>query len=75
MDDYYASPVAADGKLFFVGTSGKVVVVDAETDGTPGGSLDRVTVNDLRSLAYATPAIAESRIYIRTVDALWAFGE
>lgn len=75
VDDYYASPVAADGKLFFVGTSGKVVVVDAETDGTPGGSLDRVTVNDLRSLAYATPAIAESRIYIRTVDALWAFGE
>jgi len=75
VDDYYASPVAADGTIYFVGASGKVAVVDADADDTAGGSLDRVTVNDLGSPSYATPAIAESRIYSRTVDALWAFGE
>jgi len=68
VDDYYASPVAADGKLFFVGVSGKVAVV------TPGGRFDVLAVNDLGSPSYATPAIGDDRIYIRTADALWAFG-
>lgn len=68
VDDYYASPVAADDKLFFVGASGKVAVVK------PGGSFDVLAVNDLGSPSYATPAIGDSRIYIRTVDTLWAFG-
>ena len=69
VDDYYASPVAADDKLFFVGASGKVAVVE------PGGSFDVLAVNDLGSPSYATPAIGDNRIYIRTVDALWAFGQ
>ena len=42
---------------------------------TPGGSFEVLAVNDLGSPSYATPAIGDSRIYIRTVDALWAFGE
>jgi hypothetical protein len=69
IDDFYASPVAADDKLFFVGASGKVAVV------RPGGSFDVLAVNDLGSPSYATPAIGDGRIYIRTVDTLWAFGE
>ena len=68
VDDYYASPVAADDKLFFVGVSGTVAVVEADDQ------LDQLTVNDLESPAYATPAIVDGRIYVRTVDALWAFG-
>ena len=35
---------------------------------------DVLAVNDLGSPSYATPAIGDSRIYIRTVDTLWAFG-
>ena len=69
IDDFYASPVAADDKLFFVRASGKVAVV------RPGGSFDVLAVNDLGSPSYATPAIGDGRIYIRTVDTLWAFGE
>ena len=68
VDDFYASPVAADDKLFFVGASGKVAVV------RPGGSFDVLAVNDLGSPSYATPAIGDGRIYIRTVNTLWAFG-
>lgn len=69
VDSYYASPVAADGKIFFVSESGKVALVKAD------GDLTVLAVNDLNSPAYATPAIADGRIYIRTADVLWAFGE
>ena len=66
---YYASPVAADGKVFFVSEAGKVAVV------RPGGSFDVLAISDLGASVYATPAIADGRIYIRTTDTLWAFGE
>ena len=69
VDSYYASPVAADDKIFFVSEQGKVAVV------RPGGGFDVLALNDLGSPAYATPAIADGRIYIRTDEALWAFGE
>jgi hypothetical protein len=31
-------------------------------------------VNDLKEDAYATPAFADGRLYVRTVEALYAFG-
>ena len=34
----------------------------------------RVVVNDLGEDTYATPAFADGRIYVRTVEALYAFG-
>lgn len=71
VDDYYASPVAADGKVYFVGVSGKVAVAEVGA----GGELQLAAVNDLRSPSAATPALATGRLYMRTADALWAFGE
>ncbi len=64
----FASPVAADGHLFFVTQRGSVAVL------TPGGDLTPVVVNVLGEDAYATPAFADGRIYIRTVSTLYAFG-
>ena len=69
VDSYYASPVAADDKIFFVSEQGKVAVM------RPGGGFDVLALNDLGSPIYATPAIGDGRIYIRTDEALWAFGE
>jgi outer membrane protein assembly factor BamB len=68
IDRYYASPVAADGKIFMVSETGKVAVLK------PGGSLGVLVVNDLGELCYATPALAQGRIYIRTLGALYCFG-
>jgi len=68
VDAYYASPVAADGKIYFVSELGLVAVVQ------PGGSIDEVVVSDLDDLTYGTPAIADQRIYIRTRNTLYAFG-
>jgi outer membrane protein assembly factor BamB len=65
----FASPVAADGHIFFTTEAGAVVVVK------PGGDITPVAVNDLAEDAYATPAFADGRIYVRTTAALYAFGQ
>lgn len=68
IDHYYASPVAADGKVFMLSETGKVVVLP------PGGSLEPLAVNDLGDDIYATPAISDGRIYLRTRGWLYCFG-
>lgn len=65
---HYASPVAADGHVFFSTEPGAVVVVD------PGGQLAPKFVNTIGEQIYATPAFADGRVYVRTTSALWAFG-
>ena len=69
IDKYYASPVAADGKVYMASEQGKVSVLK------PDGSLEAIAVNDLGESCYATPAIGkEGRIYLRTVSTLYCFG-
>ena len=68
IDNYYASPVAADGKIYCVSEGGLAVVLKA------GGSLEPLAINDLKSQCYATPAIADGRLYVRTADTLYCFG-
>jgi outer membrane protein assembly factor BamB len=65
---HYASPVAADGHIFFSTESGSVVIV------APGEDLTPKAVNVLGEEIYATPAFADGRLYVRTTSALWAFG-
>ena len=65
---YFASPIAADGHVFFVSQPGVVAVLP------PSGDLTPLVVNDLKEDTYATPAVADGRLYVRTTQALWAFG-
>jgi outer membrane protein assembly factor BamB len=67
--NFYASPVAGDGKLFFVSEEGKVAVADASD------SFDVIAVNELGERCYATPALDQRRIYVRSEKALYAFGQ
>jgi outer membrane protein assembly factor BamB len=68
-DKYYASPVAADGKIYFAANSGVVAVLKA------GGDQELLAANKLDEDIYATPAIEDGRIYVRTVSFLYCFGE
>jgi outer membrane protein assembly factor BamB len=68
IDHYYASPVAADGKIYMASEKGKVAVLQ------PGGGLEPIAVNDLDDDIYATPAISDNRIYLRTRGWLYCFG-
>jgi outer membrane protein assembly factor BamB len=68
IDKYFASPVAADDKVFVIGEAGVVSVLKA------GGDWQVLKMNDLDDEIFATPAIADGRIYIRTRGALYCFG-
>jgi outer membrane protein assembly factor BamB len=69
IDKYFSSPVAADDKVFLIGQGGQVSVLKA------GGDWEVLAVNELDDECYATPAIGDSHIYIRTRSALYAFGK
>ena len=68
LGNHFASPIAADGHVFFSTEPGAVVVLP------PGGDLKPLAVNTIGEPIYATPAVADGRIYVRTTQALWAFG-
>jgi outer membrane protein assembly factor BamB len=67
LGEYYASPVAADGKLFLASTDGKISVLKA------GGQWDVLGVNDLGEEIHATPALSDGRIYVRTRTTMYCF--
>jgi len=66
-DTYYASPVAGDGKIYIASEKGKVYVLP------PGGTLKALAINDLADNIYATPALMDGTIYLRTLSTLYAF--
>jgi outer membrane protein assembly factor BamB len=67
MDAYYSSPVAGDGKIYVASEAGKLAVIK------PGADWEVLTVNDLDEPVYATPAIEQGRIYVRTAVGLYCF--
>jgi outer membrane protein assembly factor BamB len=68
LDHYWASPVAGDGKVYMISQACKVTVLKA------AGDWETLAVNDLDDDCFSTPAIADSRLYIRTRSALYCFG-
>jgi outer membrane protein assembly factor BamB len=66
---YYASPVAADGKIFFLDADGMLTVVRAGGDWS---ILHSLALDDGGS---ATPAIVDGNLYVRTYKSLYGFGE
>ena len=68
VDPYSASPVSAEGRIYFATEAGNVAVVEA------GREWSVVTINALDEPMYATPALSKGRIYVRTDAALYSFG-
>lgn len=65
---YYSSPVAGDGKIYLLNEEGKMTVVSAE------GTWRVLATSDFADEGYATPAIVDGRIYVRTQKHLFCFG-
>jgi outer membrane protein assembly factor BamB len=66
--NYYSSPVAGDGKIYLVDQRGRLSVVQA------GRTWHVLSSSDFEEEAYATPALAAGRIYLRTSGHLYCFG-
>jgi len=64
---YMASPVAANGYLYFVSVNGKLTVVEA------GRDYKKVAESKTEGKIFATPAIIGNTLYLRTTSALMAF--
>jgi outer membrane protein assembly factor BamB len=67
LGEYYASPVAADGKVFLANTEGKITVLKA------GGQWEVLAVNEIDDEVNATPALSDGRVYVRTRSAVYCF--
>ncbi len=68
LEPYWASPVAADGKVFMVSQAGKLSVLKAQ------GEWEVLKVNNLDEDVFATPALGDNRLYVRTRSTLYSFG-
>jgi outer membrane protein assembly factor BamB len=65
---YYASPVAGDGKIFLLSQKGMLSVVTADKQWQVTHSVD------FKEECYATPALVDGLIYLRTAGHLYCFG-
>ncbi len=66
---YYSSPVAADGRIYVASLPGKLTVVKA------GGETPEILHQaEMGERIFATPALVEDKIYLRTEKHLYAFG-
>ena len=66
---FSASPVAADGKIYFVSEDGETIVVRS------GRTPEVLSRNDLGERQIASPAVSNGQIFIRTDDHLFAIGK
>jgi outer membrane protein assembly factor BamB len=63
---YYASPIAA-GHLYLASESGRVSIVKAAPEWEPVADID------LNEEIYATPAVVNGNLYVRTMSSLYCF--
>jgi outer membrane protein assembly factor BamB len=68
-DKQRATPVAVNGKIYLAGRRGTVFVIKA------GRDLEVLARNKLEEEITSSPAVSNGKIFIRTFDALYAFGE
>ena len=70
LGNYYASPVAAGGRIYVASLDGKLTVVQA------GGDMPKVLYrSDFGERISGTPALVGNAVYLRTATALYAFGK
>jgi outer membrane protein assembly factor BamB len=66
--EYFSSPVAGDGKVFMINQRGKLTVLEA------AAGWREISVAEFGEDTYASPAIADGRLYVRTNGHLYCFG-
>lgn len=73
-DHFSASPVGADGKIYWSSERGKTYVLDAAALAGEKPSVKMLAVNQLNGTILASPAIAHGRLFVRTDEALYCIG-
>ena len=66
---FTASPVATDGRLYFTGEDGDIVVIKA------GPQYEELAKNDMGEVCMSTPAISDGLLVVRTLKHVYGLGE
>ena len=66
---YCSSPICAHGRIYIASGKGVITVFAA------GDTLQVLARNDLKEKVFATPAVVDNKLYVRTVKDMYAFGE
>ena len=66
-DEYFASPVAAGGRILTASKSGQLTVIDA------GAAWEVVSTGTIDEEIWSTPAVDADRVYLRTQSAVIAY--
>lgn len=65
---HHASPVLIEGLVFFINDDGQVNVI------RPGAQFERVAQYELGESCYASPAISDGQVFLRSFQHLFCFG-
>jgi outer membrane protein assembly factor BamB len=65
---FAASPIAADGKLYFANEDGDIIVARA------GRKYEEIAKNQMKEVIMSTPAIADGLIVVRTFGHVYGIG-
>ncbi|CAN5471376.1 hypothetical protein BH23ACI1_BH23ACI1_02740 [soil metagenome] len=66
---FSASPIAADGRLYFANEDGQIIVARA------GRAYEELMKNEMKEVIMSTPAISDGVIVIRTLGHVYGIGE
>ena len=67
--EYYASPIAVGDKVIACASAGTLYVLD------PKDKLKEIKTVEFGEPLFATPAVVDGVVYVRTESALYAFGK
>jgi hypothetical protein len=67
--NYSASPVAADGRVYFPSEEGEIRVIEA------GPGYQVLAVNKMEDACMATPAISDGMMFVRTQHFVYGIGK
>jgi hypothetical protein len=68
--DFTASPVSAEGRVYFTNEAGSTVVIRADTAG-----YEELARNSIDEPVFASPAISAGRFFLRSASHLWCLAE
>ncbi len=66
---YFSSPLAVDGKILAASGEGVITLIQA------GDEFQVLAKNDLGEPIFATPAVVEDTLYVRTLEGMYAFSQ
>jgi outer membrane protein assembly factor BamB len=66
--DYKASPLAADGRIYFLNRAGTCTVVAASAE------FHKLTVNEIQGETLASPAVSDGHFFLRAQSMLYCIG-